>query len=57
MSLKYSSDFAQETMENKIWGLQDEVKVYIDDIVSFSDDWEPHMHLALKSQKESRSRV
>lgn len=48
MGLKCSPDFAQETMENIFRDMFDEVKVYIDDIGAFSDDWESHMQLLRK---------
>jgi len=48
MGLKCSPDFAQETMENIFRDLQDEVKVYIDDIGAFSDNWKSHMVLLEK---------
>jgi hypothetical protein len=48
MGLKCSPDFAQETMENIFCNLQDKVKVCIDDIGAFSDDWKSHMILLEK---------
>ena len=37
-----SSDIAQEIMEKVLFGLE-EVKIFIDDIGIFSDDWESHL--------------
>ena len=44
MGLKYSPDFAQETMENIFWDVKD-AKVYIDDIGAFSNTWDHHINI------------
>ena len=44
MGLKFSPDFAQEVMENDLWGIDDS-DIYLDDVGPFSHNWEHHMHL------------
>ncbi len=42
MGLKCMPNFAQETMENILHNIND-VEVYIDNIGTFSPDWEHHL--------------
>ncbi len=44
MGLKCSPDIAQAAMENVLSGIED-ADVYIDDVGSFSDNWDPHVNL------------
>jgi hypothetical protein len=44
MGLKYSPDFAQETMEKIFCNIKD-AEVYINNIGAFSNTWEHHMKL------------
>ncbi len=44
MGLKYSPEFAQETMENIFRDVKD-AEVYINDIGAFSNSWEHHVKL------------
>ncbi len=48
MGLKCSPDFAQEVLEN-IFQKTEDAEVYIDDIGAFSNSWEEHMALLIKS--------
>jgi hypothetical protein len=42
MGIKQSPDFAQEIIEEVFCGL-DECEVYIDDVVTFNNDWSLHL--------------
>eukprot|EP00957_Ditylum_brightwellii_P147777 11253901-Ditylum_brightwellii.AAC.1 len=44
MGLKCSPDFAQAAMKNVLRGIED-ADVYIDNVGSFSDNWEGHIKL------------
>ncbi len=43
MGLRCSPDIAQAVMENVLSGIKD-ADAYIDDVVSFSDDWDDHVN-------------
>ena len=44
IGIKCAPDFAQQAMENILWGIND-TEVYLDDIVCFSNDWEHQIKL------------
>ena len=44
MGLKCAPDFSQQAMENVLQGI-DESEVYLDDIRSFSNEWNHHLKL------------
>ena len=48
MGVSPAPDIAQEIMEGVLASLLEEIKVYLDDIATFSDDWESHLVLLEK---------
>ena len=44
MGLKCEPDFAQQAMENVLWGINNS-EVYLDDIECFSHEWKHHLKL------------